>query len=299
MKDAIGRAILSPQFQNSLLGSAVRALVRKTSGVYRYSGEFLTDFNAIERPHYAYCMLGAARLANRLGIDRISAIEFGVAGGNGLKFMCDFAGEVRRATGVTVDCIGFDSGKGMPEPRGREDLPYWFKAEQYRMDVPALKARVPEAKLILGEISDTIVGFAERERPAPIGAIMNDVDYYSSTMATLGLLKQAKRNPESFLPRLFMYFDDIIGSEIEMYGPFNGQLAAIETFNTEQQDCKIHLNQNLLPLNHITFRYQIYYAHLFEHPDYFTYMGGSEQLDLEQALRLQNSRSAKSRTSEQ
>jgi hypothetical protein len=288
MKHSVGRAILSPQFQNSLLGSAARALVRKTRRLYPYSGEFLAEFNAIERPHYAYCMLGAARLASRLGMDRISAIEFGVAGGNGLKFMCNFAKEVRRATGVMVDCIGFDTGKGMPAPQGRKDLPYWFKAEQYKMDLPALEASLPEARLVLGEISDTIRDFANRERPAPIGAVMNDVDYFSSTLASLDLLKQAGDHPGSFLPRLFMYFDDIIGSEVEMYGPVNGQLAAIEQFNAEQEQCKIHLNQNLLPLNHIIFRYQIYYAHLLTHPDYSRYIGGSQQLNLEQALRLQS-----------
>ncbi|MGN6848299.1 MAG: hypothetical protein ACTHJK_02290 [Sphingomicrobium sp.] len=288
MKQTIGRAILSPQFQNSLLGSAARALVRKTRKLYPYSGEFLTDFNAIERPHYAYCMLGAARLARRLEIDRISAIEFGVAGGNGLKFMCDFAKQVKRATGVAVDCYGFDSGKGMPEPDGRRDLPYWFKAEQYRMDVAALRARVPEAKLILGEIRETVNGFLKRERPAPIGAIMNDVDYYSSTMATFELLKEAKEQPQCFLPRLFMYFDDIIGTEVEMYGPFNGQLAAIDEFNREQENCKIHLNQNLMPFNHVTFRYQIYYSHLLAHPDYSRYIGGSQQVALEQSLQLRS-----------
>src|SRR5689334_6603103 len=111
MKHMMGRAILSPQFQNSILGSVARTVVRKTRRLYPYSGEFLSDFNVIERPHYAYCMLGAARLAARLGIDQVSAIEFGVAGGNGLKFMCDFAKEVRRATGVAVDCFGFDTGQ--------------------------------------------------------------------------------------------------------------------------------------------------------------------------------------------
>jgi hypothetical protein len=286
MKDKIGRAILSSQFQSSLLGSAARALVRKTRGIYPYSGEFLTDFNAIERPHYAYCMLGAARLASRLGIDQISAIEFGVAGGNGLTFMCDFAKKVRASTGVTINCIGFDTGKGMPEPQGEKDLPYWFKARQYKMDVSALQTTLPEAKLVLGEISETISEFAADETIAPIGAIMNDVDYYSSTLASLSLLGQAQTNPDRFLPRIFLYFDDIIGSELEMYGPFNGQLAAIREFNDRHDDCKIHLNQNLLPASHLSFRYQIYYAHLFGHPDYSRYIGGSQQLDLEEALRL-------------
>lgn len=281
-------AILSPQFQNSILGSAARTLVRKTRGIYPYSGEFLTDFNVIERPHYAYCMLGAARLASRLNIDRISAVEFGVAGGNCLKFMCDFAKEVHSATGVIVDCIGFDSGKGMPDPEGEKDLPYWFRAAQYRMDVPALQRAAPGAKLVLGEISQTVREFAKRERPAPIGAVMNDVDYYSSTLASFDLLDQAKSEPTSFLPRLFMYFDDIIGTEVEMYGPFNGQLAAISDFNGRQENCKIHLNQNLLPKTHIPFRHHIYYAHLFGHPEYSKYIGGSQQLSLEEALRLKS-----------
>lgn len=286
MKHVIGRAILSPQFQNSLLGSAARALVRRTRKMYRYSGQFLTDFNVIDRPHYAYCMLGAARLASRLGIDRISAVEFGVAGGNGIKFMCDFAKEVRRTTGVRIDCYGFDTGAGMPAPRGPKDLPYWFKSEQYKMDVSSLRAKVPDAHLILGEIGETLDGFAAREQLAPIGVIMNDVDYYSSTKASFELLKQAHRHPGSFLPRIFMYFDDIIGSEVEMYGPFNGQLAAIADFNAEQDECRIHLNQNLLPQTHLPFRYQIYYAHLLEHPDYCRYIGGTQQLDLEKALQL-------------
>jgi hypothetical protein len=156
------------------------------------------------------------------------------------------------------------------------------------MDVPALQARVPEAKLVLGEIAETVGGFVGRERPAPIGAIMNDVDYYSSTLASFRLFDQAKGHPGSFLPRLFMYFDDIIGSETEMYGPFNGQLAAINTYNAAQDDIKIHLNQNLLPSNHLSFRYQIYYAHLLAHPDYSKYVGGTQQLDLEQALQLRN-----------
>ena len=264
MKHAIGRAMLSPQFQSSVLGSLARSIVRKTRGMYPYSGQFLTDFNVIERPHYAYCLLGAARLASRLGLDRISAIEFGVAGGNGLKFMSDFAEQVRSATGVTVDCIGFDSGQGMPDPKGPEDLPYWFRAAQYKMDVEELKATVPNAKLVLGEISETVDGFVARENPAPIGAIMNDVDYYSSTLASFDLLKQSKTSPRNFLPRMFMYFDDIIGSEVEMYGPFNGQLAAVNSFNSENEDCKVHLNENSFAAKiYLSFRYQTHYVSPF------------------------------------
>src|SRR5688572_21000422 len=98
MKKALGRFLLPSKFQSSILSSPVRSLVRATSGIYRYSPQFLSDFQVIERPHYAYCMLRAADLARRLGHDAISAIEFGVAGGNGLAFMNDFAKEVKRTT---------------------------------------------------------------------------------------------------------------------------------------------------------------------------------------------------------
>src|SRR5262245_39718650 len=39
------------------------------------------------RPYYGHCMLQAARLARQLGYPTLSAIEFGVAGGNGLLHM--------------------------------------------------------------------------------------------------------------------------------------------------------------------------------------------------------------------
>jgi hypothetical protein len=42
------------------------------------------DYHTIERPWYGHPLLQAAQLAHTLGHANISAIEFGVAGGNGL-----------------------------------------------------------------------------------------------------------------------------------------------------------------------------------------------------------------------
>jgi hypothetical protein len=286
MKRALGKFLLSPEFQTSFLAGPMRRLIRATGSTYSYSPQFLLDSMATERPHYAYCLISAAELAKRLGLSRISAIEFGVAGGNGLEFMSTFGKKVERATGVTIDCYGFDTGEGMPDPEGAKDLPYWFQKAQYRMDEAKLRAKVPDAKLVIGNIRDTVSGFVEQYRPAPIGAIMNDVDYHSSTLESFRLFASAKEHPESFMPRIFMYFDDIIGGASEMYGPFNGQLAAIDEFNAGQEEVKIHLNQNLMPFAHIAYRYQIYYAHLFSHPSYDRYIGAQLQENLEEALRL-------------
>jgi hypothetical protein len=270
----------------SIWGALLRRLVKRTRSVFNYSPQFLLETQAVERPNYAYGLLSAARLAQSLGKTRISAIEFGVAGGNGLSFMVEFAREVERATSVAIDCYGFDTGEGMPDPEGPKDLPYWFKAAQYRMDVPALKKRLPSAKLILGNIRDTIPSFLEEHDPAPIGAIFNDLDYWSSTADSFKLLDGAASRPQNFLPRICMYFDDIIGTEVEMYGPYNGQLAAIAESNSSREKIKIHLNQNLLPRTHVKYRHQIYYAHIFDHPEYETYIGGALQIRMEDDLRL-------------
>jgi hypothetical protein len=288
LKNKLGSLILSPNTQSSWAGSLLRTLVRKTDGLYPYSPQFKLDLQLVERPNYAWCMINAARLAKSLGHDRISAIEFGVAGGNGLAFMCDYASTVKEITGVEVVCYGFDTGSGMPPPEGVADLPFWFQAQQYAMDVDALKQRIPEGRLVLGEIKDRIGDFLEEHAPPPIGAIFNDTDYYSSTLESFRLFDQAKEKPQHFLPRQFMYFDDIIGSAIEMYGPYNGQLKAIEEYNERQDAVKIHRNQNLLKNSHLEWRWQIYYAHLFDHPDYSTFVGAARQEKLENQLKLKH-----------
>src|SRR6185295_610455 len=64
--------------------------------------------------HYAYGVYWSAQLASRLGIPRITAIEFGVAGGRGLVALETCAAEIGNALGVTIDVVGFDAGVGMP-----------------------------------------------------------------------------------------------------------------------------------------------------------------------------------------
>jgi hypothetical protein len=278
--------LLSPEFQSSVGGLLLRLFVQKTQRVYNYSARFLLDTQAAARPHYAYCMLAAADLARRLGHDRISVLEFGVAGGNGLAFIRDFAPKAQLATGVAFDIYGFDTGQGMPAPEDLRDLPHWFRESQYRMNRDALRDYVPEAEMVLGNIKDTAPSFVENCRPAPIGAMFNDVDYYSSTMHSFSIFDAVDCFPDCFLPRIFMYMDDVLGTELEMYGPCNGQLAAVGDYNKSRDGTKIHLNQNLISQAHLRYRYQIYYVHLFSHPRYQEYIGGGQQEALEIALKL-------------
>jgi len=71
-----------------------------------------------------------------------------------------------------------------------------------------------------------------------------------------------------------------------MYGPFNGELAAINEFNQVHDQIKIHLNQNLQPVPSFYWRTQIYYVHLFQHPLYNNYVGGTDQATIESIVQL-------------
>ena len=46
-----------------------------------------------------------------------------------------------------------------------------------------------KTKLILGDVKETIKKFFSNYNPAPIGVILNDLDYYSSTKDSFDIFK--------------------------------------------------------------------------------------------------------------
>lgn len=263
----------------------MRRFMLMASRVVPISFQFLVEVGCLERPAHAYCIWHAAMLAQRLGYQEISVAEFGVAGGVTLLIAARYAKAIERATGIRIRVYGFDTGEGLPALEGVRDLPYWFRPKQYSMNSERLRAKVANAELIIGNVRDTVTKFFRTAKRPPIAAIFNDLDLFSSTRNALQIFNADNTN---FLPRIFMYVDDVCGSPIEMYGPFNGELAAHEIFDREHGNIKIHLNQNLLPLSHLHWRYQIYYVHLFDHPKYSVYVGGGEQRTIEAALQLKS-----------
>lgn len=186
----------------------------------------------LPRMHYAYCMYMAALEAKTLGYTRISALEFGVAGGNGL-INCEFhAKAISRLLGIEFEIYGFDSGKGMPiDNMGYKDMIHLFHGGDYKMDINRLKMHLERAKLVLGDFKDTTKKFIKEYEPAPIGCMLIDVDYYSSTIPVLDFLKS---DDKYFLPRVYMYWDDI-SPEYE----FQGENLSISEFNRANTDLKI------------------------------------------------------------
>lgn len=225
------------------------------------------------RPHYAYGVQQAAELARRLGVGRISVIEFGVAGGAGLVEMSRQGALAAEVTGIQIDVYGFDTGQGLPKPADYRDLPYIWREGHFGMDVAALQKRLPDARLILGNLSDTAGQFLDSQQPAPIGFVSIDVDLYSSTTAALSIFSG---DHKYFLPRVFCYLDDTVGDDDQvLHNEYVGELAAIREFNEAVETAK------LAPINGLRHKRAVpapwndnmYALHRFDHPDYGAYVG--------------------------
>lgn len=254
----------------------LRTMTRKVVQQFRIGAyEERLRMGAVERPHYGYCVYNAAVLAKKLGYQRMSVLEFGVAGGNGLVNLEYHAQEISKLVTIDIDIYGFDTGGGLPEPADYRDLPYHWKKGFFRMDVAKLKARLKKAKLILGDIKDTSVDFFREYDPAPIGAIAYDVDFYSSTVAALKMLRAGDKY---YLPRVFCYFDDTTGTEIELYNDYTGQRLAINEFNQAHDDMKIGVPYHLLTQNVVdSWYHQIRVCHFFNHSRYNQFVSAEEQ----------------------
>lgn len=237
-------------------------------------GSFKTrlEYDVLRRPHYGFCVYYAARLAHRLGLERISVAEFGVAGGSGLIELERMAEEVERLFPVTIEVYGFDTGEGLPDPEGYRDLPYIWKPGFYKMDREALERRLSRSKLVLGNVADTVPTFFDEHDPAPLGAGFFDLDFWSSTRDAFKIFDVAG---ERMLPRVYCYCDDVLSSPAGgLLNEYVGQLAAIRDYNQLSDSRKLTTIAGLEHARRIAAGWndQIYIHHAFEHPQYNTYV---------------------------
>jgi hypothetical protein len=247
--------------------------------------EVRLSMGAVVRPHYGYCIFQAARLAKSLGYRRISIIEFGCGGGKGLLAAEMHIAEVSRKFPVDIELYGFDMGSGLPCPRDHRDMPHFFRPGLYHMDRESLDRKLERATLIIGDVKDRCATFFQDYSPAPIGCIFHDLDFYSSTRDSLEILNA---EPDYFLPRVFMYFDDVIGDDVWLCNEFAGERLAIEEFNLNHDLKKISQNK-YLPLRYPSnewWPHQVYIYHDFGHPRYNDFVATEEQMMLEKAIRL-------------
>jgi hypothetical protein len=259
-----------------------RAVVRRLS-LFSYRERL--EMCAVDRPHYGHCIFEAARLASRLGYPRISVIEFGCGGGNGLVNAEMHIAEVEKLFPIEIELYGFDTGQGLPALEDYRDFPHYFKPSQYRMNNTDLEPKLKKGRLVFGNVKDTCRTFFADVRPAPVACIFQDLDLYSSTTDSLTLFDTDSAH---FLPRVFMYFDDTIGNDNTwLPNEFTGETLAIDEFNKAHSQKKIAVNRFItLAYPDQWWRYQIYIYHDFMHPKYNTFVASEEQNMHEAGVRL-------------
>ncbi len=246
--------------------SGLRRIVRPFK---RLSLEQRVNIGLGERPAYAFCLYYAALMAKRLAYSRISALEFGVAGGNGIIALQTYAREIKRELEIDVEIYGFDSGAGLPKPRDFRDVPYLWQTGFYPIDETKLRSRLDGSQLVMGDVADTAKTFFDDYNPAPIGAAFFDLDFYSSTVEVMHLFEA---DDDHFLPRVYCYFDDITADGLGALNDYTGERLAIKEFNERHEHQKF---ANLyLYTQHELWQRRLWVFHNFIHSKYNTFVMG-------------------------
>jgi len=229
------------------------------------------DYLVKERPHYFYCVWNGALLAKKLGYNKISVIEFGVAGGNGLVLLEKYAEEIGKKFKIDIEVYGFDTGKGLPKLEDYRDMQYNWDEGFFSIDIELLRKKLHKAKLVIGDVKETVKTFFSEYNPAPIAAVMHDMDYYSSTKVAMNIFEN---EDGFFLPRIFNYFDDINGNNsLFCCSDYTGERLAINEFNQEHTLMKFSAAYNLIARAGIeTWYRQIFILHKFNHVKYNDYV---------------------------
>lgn len=232
LKNFCGRLMQEPplrlfaRYAVKRFGSSIRAKAR---------------WDAVARSHYLAGILAAADQAAQEKIEAICTIEFGVARGDGLVTMQEYAATVEQETGIRILVYGFDSGAGLPGMSGDyRDHPDQWRSGDYRMNEAELRARLTSrTELVLGDVRGTVRNFVDQIQTALIGFLAMDLDLYSSTQAALQVLSLPEKR---MLRRVPMYFDDV---RYFFNHKFAGELLAIDEFNDLVQDTKIDVWRGL------------------------------------------------------
>lgn len=220
-------------------------------------------FNTIKRSNYAHGMIKAALFARDLGVQSVSALEFGVSTGGGLIDMERISKQIRDELGIHVHVIGYDNGEGLPEPSDFKDHPeIWSKGDFVMANKDELLSNITEAEVVFGDVKNTARERESYYRDNPISFVSIDLDYYSSTMSCMEIFKFDAR---CYLPAVSMYFDDIA---FYTANKWCGELLAIEEFNATNVMRKIDTDRTLpgnRPYKNTEWYRHMYVAHILDH----------------------------------
>ena len=142
------------------------------------------------------------------GYSKIVAIELGVASGDGLLDLCKAAEYFRKILKIEIDVYGLIQVLdcllvwiiAIILKFGEKVFTIWVMSRPLRNKLPSF------AKLIIGDVGETIPQLESQLGDAKIGFVAFDLDFYSSATRAMKLFNFA---PECYVPALPIYFDDI------------------------------------------------------------------------------------------
>lgn len=230
--------------------------------------KLMKDPVCARRPQYVWGVLQGAAISKVLGLERISVIEFGVAGGGGLISMERTAELTEKMVGIKIDVYGFDTGTGMPMPEilDYRDVPYRWTVGNWPLDRQKLEQQLHRAKLILGNIKDTIPEFI-RMKPATIAFVVYDLLMYSSTAEALKIFEA---DHSLLLPRTYCMFRSYLGTRGDICD-YVAERLAINEFNLKYPMRKVcHMDglRYFVPNNVDSWPDWFNSLHIFDHPLY-------------------------------
>src|SRR5262249_28021182 len=166
-----------------------------------------------KRPPYIWGVLQGAALGKVLGLERVSVMEFGVAGGAGLLAMERAAELAEELVKIGIEVYGFDTGVGQPKPIDYRDRPYFWLEGFYPSNQKELTNGLRGARLEVGLIHETVPAFLQRG-PTPIAFASFELGFYSSTVDALKVFETCH---EHLLPRIPGFFRTTLGRTANDY----------------------------------------------------------------------------------
>ena len=102
---------------------------------------------------------------------------------------------------------------------------YEWSHGDYKFKLKDNLKKLTKSKIIWGDVSKTLKLFIKEKNfsKSPIGFIINDLDYHTSTFKSFDILKL---NAVNYIPRPILYFDDFFKSN-----EFEGEYFSIKKFN--------------------------------------------------------------------
>ena len=227
------------------------------------------------KPHYESILYEACLEAKKLGINQVSVIELGVAGGAGIVSLEKYKKKIEKVLDINIKIYGFDMGSGLPKIEADEDLPFLWRKGLYNIDKAALEKKV-NSKIFYGDVKNTVDDFVKINKNN-ICCIFFDLDLYTSTINFLNQIPKIKKH---LLPRVLCYFDDVYVFE-NYINQFNGVFKAIDEFNKNFSEFKLgysvdHFKNFKFPLA----RTSIYTLHSFKNRLYKKYISTDIESDL-------------------